>query len=301
MTRVLLGALAALALAGALVGLLHTQGGHGAHDLAAPAALEVPDGGVTLPMQSLGGRPVVEVTIQGKGPYRFLLDTAASSSVIDTAVQEELALPRRSMTAATADGGEAPLVRVDALRVGGATLRDLTAVVLPVAKLFPSEPRPQGVLSALAFPGHLVTFDYPGGTIGIAKGELPRPDGRRVFSYQEDALVPSVPLRVAGHEVRVHLDTGAAVGLMLPRRYLDQLPLASKPEESGRDRTPAGEVPVLAAPVNGPIQLGEYTVDLSTVRFGDAAGGGPGKLGYEALKSFAVTLDSSHRRVRFAR
>ncbi len=301
MIRIVSGGLAALALVAVLVGLLHAWHGGGVRDIAAPAGLDVPATGVAAPMQSLGGRPMVDVTIQGKGPFPFILDTAATSSVIDPALQEELALPAGSFAASLPGGKQVPLITIEELRVGEATLRELAAVVLPVASLFPGEPRPQGVLSALAFPGHLVTFDYPGGKITIAKGELPPADGRRIFTYPEDDPIPGVPLRIAGREVRVHLDTGASAALMLPRRYLDVLPLASTPEESGKERTPAGAVPILAARVKGPIEMGAHTLDLGPVRFGDALEGDTGKIGYEALKSFVITLDSRNRRVRFAR
>jgi len=296
MRSAILGGVAALAFAGALVGL-HVWSAHGVQDIAAPAHLDVPAAGVTLPMQSLGGRPVVEVTIEGKGPYRFILDTAASSNVIDTALQEELGLPSVLADAVTPTGAAVTLVKVSTLRVGGATLSGLTAAALPVARLFPAQPRPRGVLSALAFPGHLVTFDYPAARISIVRGELAAEDGARTFSYAGDPL-PALPLRVAGHDVRVHLDTGAETGLTLPRRYLEELPLASKPVASGKTRTPTGETTILAAKVAGPITLGAHALDLGDVRFGDVS---PGTLGYAGLRTFVVTLDSRRHRVRLER
>jgi Retroviral aspartyl protease len=48
----------------------------------APAGIEVPKDGVTIPMQDMGGRPVVEIKINGKGPYRFILDTGAVTTVV---------------------------------------------------------------------------------------------------------------------------------------------------------------------------------------------------------------------------
>jgi len=294
MGRTLLAGLAAVTILGALVGL-HAWSGHRMHDVATPAGLEVPEGGVTLPMHQLGGRPLVEVTIHGKGPYRFLLDTAASCSVIDPALQKELALPAGSVEASTPSGASVPLVTVDELRMGAVRLSGLAAVVMPVAQLFPAEPRPQGVLTALAFPGHLVTFDYPGAKIVLAKGELPAGDPGHTFAC--DGL-PQVPIEIAGQEVRVDLDTGADLGLTLPRRYLATLPLASTPVPSGKTRTPTAEAALVAAKVQGPIKLGAHTLDLDAVRFGDVK---PGTVGYAALRGFVVTLDSKNRRVRLVR
>ena len=48
---------------------------HAGPQIPAPAGIVVPRDGVTIPMQDMGGRPVVEIKINGKGPYRFILDT----------------------------------------------------------------------------------------------------------------------------------------------------------------------------------------------------------------------------------
>jgi hypothetical protein len=281
---------------------------HGARMMmiAAPAMIEVPAGGVSFPMQDVGGRPIVDVKINGKGPYRFILDTAASGNVIDTALQDELSLPKSPMMATfPGHGASMSLVAVDEMSIGQAKLGGLTAVVMHLEKLFTGENAPRGVLRTGAFPGHLVTFDYPKKKIGIAKGKLAQNDAKTTFAYTEDDLLPTVPVHVGDREVRVHLDTGASYGLLLPRHYLDEMPLASKPVDSGqKNRTPMGESPIMLAKVKGPIALGPYPLEGSDVRFADvSSGGGPpsGSVGYDALRGFVVTLDSRNRLVRLER
>ena len=44
-------------------------------------------------MQDMGGRPVVDLKINGKGPYRFVLDTGATATVIGEELSRELSLP----------------------------------------------------------------------------------------------------------------------------------------------------------------------------------------------------------------
>ncbi len=68
-------AVATLLLASALPAVVQAQI-HAGPQAPAPANIEVPQNGVTIPMQDMGGRPVVELKINGKGPYRFILDTA---------------------------------------------------------------------------------------------------------------------------------------------------------------------------------------------------------------------------------
>jgi hypothetical protein len=286
--------------------LAHAQHGGPVHMSPMPVAVEVPAAGVTLPMQDVGGRPVVEVRINGKGPYRFILDTGASMTVIDSELKNELKLKAvPGMRAAAPGHGPAPeIVSVDALRVGGATLKGVTVALMPLGKLLTGEQRPRGVLSASVFPGHLVTFDFPGRKIVLKKGALAASDTSTTLAYGTDDLLPTLPLTIAGRETRVQLDTGSGYGLMLPTRFLEELPLASKPEPGGTARVHNGEAPITKARVDGPIALGPYALELPDVSFADvkALYGPPrGNIGYQVLREFVVTLDSRNRLVRLVR
>lgn len=280
----------ALIVAGQIRDRLHTM---------PPAHVDIPADGVTLAMQDADGRPVVDVRINGSGPYRFILDTGATTTVIGTDLNGELSLPApQGIKARPTTGGMAPgFARVEELRVGDAVLRGVFAAVLPLRSLFPGGDGPRGVLSASSFPGYLVTFDYRQKRISIRKGALAESD----FEYPGDEALPTVPVTIAGHIVRVHLDTGARVGLSLPRRYLAELPLAAPPVEAGQNRTLAGEFPAWRAKVVGAVGIGRFPLDVGEIEFSDAHGGAGaavGRLGYDALCRFVVTLDSRNRRVR---
>jgi hypothetical protein len=278
---------------------------HGGPQAPPPPGIEIPEGHTSVPMLDLGGRPVVEVMINGKGPYRFILDTGAGISVIDAELNKELSLPAPAgMVAAPAGGGRAPeIVSIRELRVGQAALRGLIAAVMPLGELLRGENAPRGVLSASIFPGYLLTYDYPGKRISIKKGALAGPDSQTSFEYAQNEDLPTVPIRVAGHDTRVHMDTGSGFGLVLPRKFLGVLPLASQPREDGKARTHGGEFPISAARVDGEIELGKYKLVLPEVRFSDVSPGPfppSGNIGYEVLQHFIVTLDSKNRRILFA-
>jgi hypothetical protein len=268
-----------------------------------PAAqrIEVPDGGVTVPMGDLGGRPTVDVRVNGKGPYRFILDTGANATVVGDDLRDELALPASGMAGQSTTGGPAEIVSVDDLRIGDAALSGVVAGVGPLSRMFRGGEAPRGVLSAASFPGYLLVLDYPAKRVLIRKGELPPPDSRTCFEYTAEQMLPNVPVRIAGIEVRVHVDSGSPGALTLPSKYLKELPLASTPSEVGRARTPHGEFPVWSAQMKGGIELGRYTLDLSEVRFSDVnpiPGPPVGNIGYGVLQRFIVTLDSKNRRIR---
>ena len=307
MVRRFAGTLAVFVMCTALAAAARAQHGGGqgpVHMSPAPVAIELPAGGLTLPMQDWGGRPVIEAKVNGKGPYRFILDTGATMTVIDVELRDVLKLPAvKGMTAAAAHGPAPALVTVDRLALGGATLRGVTVALMPLGKMLTGEQRPMGVLSALAFPGHLVTFDYPGRKIAIAKGKLEATDSGTTFAYSAEEPIPTVPLRIGGHDTRVHLDTGSGYGVMLPTRFMDELTLTSKPEPAGNAKVHGGESPIMKARVEGAIEVGAHKLDLADVSFVDLKpmfGAPMGLIGYEVLRKFVVTLDSRNRLVRIS-
>jgi hypothetical protein len=259
-------------------------------------AVDVPKTGTTVPMLDIGGRPMVEVRINGKGPYAFILDTGASRTALDADLATEIGV---------VDGGTGGPVHLEELRVGEAVIRGVDAGRIGGGMLRGLGPNPpRGVLSAAAFPGQLVILDYVGKRVTITSGALPAADSRRVFEYPASERLPVVPIRVAGHEYHIHLDSGSPGGVMLPMKSVADLPLAAPPVDVGQARTVAGTFPVQSATVNGTVEIGEYVLDLKEIRFSDLRPGpepGPGNIGALALRSFVVTFDSKNRRVKFER
>lgn len=88
-----------------------------------------------LPYQhSDDGRIIVGVTVNGTGPHRFAIDTAASRSVIYQRLLEELdaeLLPRNVMVQGMVSSGVFPLVHIDTIGIGATDWRDIDLVVLP--------------------------------------------------------------------------------------------------------------------------------------------------------------------------
>jgi Aspartyl protease len=251
-------------------------------------AIEAPAAGVRVPMLDFGGRPVVEVTVNGHGPYRMILDTGASQTVISPEWTD----------------GKTGFVTLDTLGVGALTMAHAPVASQPIFAGSVPDDMPKGVLSAAAFPGYLVTLDYPGKMVSIRKGALPPADGRRVFQYGENEILPVAPVRIAGRELSLHVDSGSPGGVMLPLHFSKELPLAGELSPAGRARTVAGEFEVFTAPLQGTIELGEYVIDAPAVRFSDLRPGpkpGPGNVGFQVLRTFKVTLDASNRRLLFER
>lgn len=80
---------------------------------------------------------VVPVHINGDGPLQFALDTGSTLTCVDHRVAERLQLPEQpgmqGVTAGASGVGEIRVVMLDSLRVGGASMRELSACVVELA------------------------------------------------------------------------------------------------------------------------------------------------------------------------
>ena len=130
-----------------------------------PERVELRTTETAVPMELFGGRPVVSVHINGKGPFEFILDTGAGGTVVNQELARELGLPDKGQTLAGRPGASAPVTamvtRIDKLELGEAQVSGLFAVSLDLSTVLTGSHAPRGVLSAASFPGLLITFDYP--------------------------------------------------------------------------------------------------------------------------------------------
>jgi hypothetical protein len=258
---------------------------------APPPRVSVPRAGVTVPMRDFGGRPVIAVTIHG-APVDVVLDTGAAVGALDPDVATAMGLD-------VADGR----VAIDAMTIGAVKLTSVTLRATTFMRGLGAG-APSGVMSASWFPKSLVTFDFPRHTLTIAPGALPAPDDRTIFACDPSSLLPTIPVSVAGHAFTLHLDTGSPGGVMLPMAASTLVPLAGPLTDAPPARTMAGAFEVKVAPVKGDVTIGRFAIDAGPVRFSDlrpGPGPAPGNIGAQALRSFALTYDSTNRRVKLTR
>lgn len=91
---------------------------------------------------------VIDVRVNGKGPYHFLLDTGATSSVVDPKLSIALHLPAAQSTelaswGATTDAGRA---HVDGLSFGPVNSGPLTVLVQPLSEFKAFDPDLRGIV-----------------------------------------------------------------------------------------------------------------------------------------------------------
>ena len=156
------------------------------------------------------GRLLVPVTINGKGPFRFVLDTGANRSVLTPQLAEHLGLAistssRLTMTGVTGSAS-VPTVAVESLHVGDVELRH---VQLPVASGLSADV--SGTLGVDALPDTRVLLDITNRRIQIRKAhrELLRDGFSRVPGQCRFERLMIVRATVGRVNVKAVVDTGS--------------------------------------------------------------------------------------------
>jgi hypothetical protein len=262
-----------------------------------PAARAVvPEGGVAVPLQG-DMQPVVEVRINGQGPFRFAVATIGPTELAPRTL-ERLGLR------ASAQGTQLATVAVDSIDVGGAVLHGVLAVA-PEALPGPTD----GILGLATLAGMLVTLDFPGGLLQLAGGALPAPDGASVLPlvpagrFWGVADVLGIEVDVGGRRVPAVLNAlGPGMFGTVPAR-LGEVPLAGEPAVVGLAVTGFGAVPVRAARLAADVRVGAHTFERPLLNVLAVPEQLPSafSIGAQALRQLAITFDQANRRVRLAR
>lgn len=251
--------------------------------------------GRQVPFVLEGGRPVVEVTLDGHGPYRFILDTGAGTSLLDAGVAAELGLSVVGTDDVGAPG--MPTSATDVVAVERMTLGD---VVLPERTLSAIElgGLAAGILAPRSLPGGHVALDFPGRRVLLDREPLVA-DGAGTLAFESPDGLVELPLTVGDVVLSAHLDTGSPGGLMMPKRLADGLPWQDEPREIGYARLLGGEAAVYAARLSGVASAGALRLVDPEVHIMDlplpAA-----NLGSGLLAGYVVDLDYERGLVRFA-
>lgn len=167
----------------------------------------------------------VQGTINGKGPYWFLVDSGANRSALDDDVARELRLivPGRTSVEGTAGTIEVQQALVPRLRAGALDIRNLRPTVSDLSgSLAPDGATTAGIIGFDALRNHAVLFDANGRRVVFARRaeSLAGLKGATIVPFELDNGVPRVAALVEGVPVKLRIDTGAAIGDG-PRTYVN--------------------------------------------------------------------------------
>ncbi len=254
-------------------------------------------GAVEMPLNVIDHVPVIEAKINGKGPYRFQLDTGFGGMVeVNESLAKQLNLPAKGEAQSGDPSGRNPmtvrLLRADSVDVGTA---HFGGVVVSESKRHLVSGF-DGIIGLNLFYSLTVHLDYVNNKFRLSDGNL-TPDGS--LSYTIENGVPSVEIAVNGTKTKVDIDSGSPAEVSLPLSMAKTLPLKAPPVVVGRGRTADGEFEVYGSELKGDVTVGGLI--LKDPRLDFVSVFPSGNLGFRFLKNLIVTFDPANKRVRFER
>jgi len=255
------------------------------------------------PLHMRGLMPVVEVKVNGRGPFVFMIDTGAGMQAdVDTSVAEELGL---QLTGRAINGDpsgendrEVATVRIDSITLAGVEFRNVTAVVRP-QRLTKDYPDVHGILGFALFTDYLLTLDYPAMQVRLARGALPVANGADVLSFELENRIPIIDLTIGRIHVPAHVDSGNFVaGFILPEEIVEQLQLGSDAVTVGGARSVTNRIQLKQVQLRDTIRLGSFAYPQPTVAFPALS---DSNIGFNVLRDFVVTFDQTNRRMKLQR
>lgn len=272
------------------------------------AADPVPPPATAVALQAAETRMTVAVTIDGAGPFRFIVDSGATRTVVSSRLAALLGLPPAGMVELHSVGGASRVasVRIAALALGALPAQAIVAPVLEEGDLGAA-----GILGIDALAGKKVVIDLIRDRMTVAAGDrhsAPASGGEIVVvarrRYGQLVLADAA---VAGERIWAIVDTGSmmTIGNGELRRRLVRGRHAAPVAISLTDVT--GRVMPLAVSPVGEMRLGAWRLRGLSIAFSDVhafdrfglADKPSMLLGMDMMSAFSrVSIDFGRRTVR---
>jgi len=247
--------------------------------------------------------PVVEVRLNGSGPWRLAVDTAMGGTVLlrkELVGQMSLPVVGKAMVGDSSGQNTRPadLVRIDSMRLGDLDVKDIVGIGFAAgeAHLAQVPDEVHGILGNRIYAELLMTLDYPARTLTFRAGELPADDGS-VVTFETRGNVMVVEMDLAGRRVPLIVDSGSRGSITLPSSMATELPLAGTPVEIDPVSTVSNTYQRKAARLDGQARIARSSLNDADIEFADEHT--PRLIGYRILRHFALTIDQAHGRLRW--
>lgn len=271
------------------------------------AAILAPMAAAAEPLEVLeNGLPVAAVTVGESGPYRFIIDTAASNTnLLPTFIaQAPRAQLRRSTREISGAAGkvEVEVVTLDTLTVAERTHTGLEAFELPPSPI--DALGVHGILGADVITRYVLDLDVPRRRWSLDE-QVSAAALSGMFSpisiWLDDAKAPRLTVLIDGVEIPAVVDTGAR-GTILNWQAARQLGLSADhpavSHQGAAQGATSGATPLVKATLKE-LQIGEFRRASPVLNIGDlpifevlGLSKGPGMiLGMDQLGDRRVILD----------
>lgn len=251
------------------------------------------------PMNMTLGIPILQVRIDGEGPFTFVLDTGTNcDAIISPRIVKRLGLSpigRRSIT----DLGGHGTRQLDAVQLNTLSLagNEFHAVRAVVADLPDGDSVLDGILGFRLFRDVLLTLDYPHSQLTFEEGELTTTSGEHVVPMRMPSGIPLVEIDIANTRMTAGIDSGG-IGLSVPASMADKLSFNSGINTVAIGRTQVSSFVLRGAVLDGRVELAGFRFEQPWLELNPLFA--IANIGSGALHDFIVTFDQRHGLVRFA-
>lgn len=268
-----------------------------------------------VPVSVEAGAVIVDVTINGRGPFPVMFETGAQNTVTPE-IAAALGLKTEGTGTVLDSGGDSlpvTFTRVTVIRVGDAEMTDQPFAVAALPSYLTdrgSRPPLAGLIGYELLSRFVARLDYDRRTLTLKAGSDFRYDrtGIRV-PLVFTGKTPVVPAAADGNPGMFVVDTGSSGALTLRREFV---------ETHGLEARHAPAIRIKSIGVAGPFEtswmrldrfdIAGSRIDRPATRFPSTAGKGElpftdvdGSIGYEILRQFVITIDYQHRELWFER
>lgn len=238
------------------------------------------------------GKQIVQLHINGQGPFAFIFDTGAGGMMISNHTKNELGLvvTGKDMVGSPADGTpfEVEIVNIPSLTLAGLKAENTSSTVIDFGPK-----NIAGVIGPTVFRDYgRLAIDFTTQNIEIG-GPLRADKNTHWIPFGESAPLLDVNLKIGTADIAAHIDTGAPQTIAIPGKYADQLPLTGPITVIGTARTIDREFEIRAAPLKTEVTIGDATIPLESVQFFDLPFA---NIGLGALHGLYLEIDWGNER-----
>jgi hypothetical protein len=257
-----------------------------------------------IPARIVGSHFVVETKWDKHGPWRFLIDTGSTVTLVSAeftkryeAENDPTAPPAVRVKSAEGDSTLLPAVTVRRIGLGEAQFDNVQALIgnLDDISAHLGE-KIDGVLGFPLFRNTVFTLDYPQSQLVI----IPRHEAARItgttIKFNNAQRIPLIPVHVGNATLIALLDSGSDGPLFLNPFGLE-LNYAVEPRTGTTVGTLTGNRQQQIGRLEDPLEIGPYRFPNPVVDLTDQLT----SIGGEILRNFAVTFDQGRNQVTFSR
>jgi hypothetical protein len=260
---------------------------------------------VILPAERLGNLLLVQVKWDRSGPYRFLIDTGSSATLVSpdfarrygVTSSQPPAAPEIVIGNARGNARTLPATTVKRIELGDARFDDVPALVLDTDPIsLALGVKVDGILGFPLFRETVLTLDYPAAQVRLARPAAAHDRPGTTIPFNNLRKTPFIPIHLGNASPLVLIDSGSDGPLSLNPVGL-ALHYAVPPRPGGVVATLTGDEPRTFARLEDTVRLGDFALERPVTQLTD----GLSAIGGGLLQNFRVTFDQAHNEVTFFR